>query len=133
MSDRILKTKIQLRYGDLDTLGHVNNAAYLTYFELGRVMFFRKHLKSFDARTVSFVIARAELDFKKSITMEDTVVLETYLESVGNTSFTFAHRLVSEDGETVYSTGKIIAVSISPDRKPVRVPDEIRNLVPGAN
>lgn len=130
MSDRVLKTKIQLRYGDLDTLGHVNNAAYLTYFELGRVLFFRKHLKAFDARNVSFVIARAELDFRKSITMDDSVILETLLESVGNTSFTFAHRLVSEDGNTVFSTGKIIAVSIDSNRKPVRVPEEIRQLAP---
>lgn len=128
MTDSLLKTRLQVRYGDLDTLGHVNNAVYLTYFELGRVLFFRKYLPSFDASNVRFVIARAEIDFKKSITMEDEIFLETSLESVGNTSFTFLHRVTGEDGAKVYATGKIVAVSIDRDRTPSRVPDEIRKL-----
>lgn len=129
MSSPVLKTKIQLRYGDLDTLGHVNNAVYLTYFELGRVQFFMKYFSSFDARQVRFVIARAELDFKKSITMDDEIVLETSLDSVGNTSFTFSHKLASEDGRDLFCTGKIVAVSIDEQRNPVRVPEELRSLL----
>lgn len=129
MSSPVLKTEIQLRYGDLDTLGHVNNAVYLTYFELGRVLFFRKYLENFDAANVKFVIARAELDFRKSITMDDAVTLETWLESVGNTSFVFGHRLVDEERGLVFSTGKIVAVSIDDSRKPVAVPDAFRKLL----
>lgn len=128
MTDNVLRTDIQLRYGDLDTLGHVNNAIYLTYFELGRVLFFKRYLKAFDAANVSFVIARAEIDFKKSIRMDDSVVLETRLEGVGNTSFTFSHRLVNRDGSVVFSEGRIVAVSIDGNRKPVSVPNEIREL-----
>lgn len=125
----LLRTHIQLRYGDLDTLGHVNNAVYLTYFELGRVQFFRKYLKQFDVGSIKFVIARAELNFKKSITMDDDIVLETFLENVGNTSFTFAHRLISADSSTVFCEGKTVGVSIDDHHKPARVPDELRNLV----
>lgn len=130
MSDSpVLITDIQLRYGDLDTLGHVNNAVYLTYFELGRVLFFRKYLREFDVNSIAFVIARAEINFRKSIRITDDVLLETRIEDVGNTSFNFGHRLVSRDGKTVFCEGKIVAVSIDKDRKPCRVPEEIRNLV----
>lgn len=132
MNSPVLRTKLQVRYGDLDTLGHVNNAVYLTYFELGRVLFFRKHLRNFDEKKVSFVIARIEVDFKKSITMDRDVYLETSIESVGNTSFTFYHRIVNEDGNELFSTGKVIAVSIDGSRKPVKVPDELRNLSPSS-
>ena len=128
MTDSLLKTEIQLRYGDLDTLGHVNNAVYLTYFELGRVLYFRKYLPAFDARNVRFVIARAEIDFKKSITMEDNIFLETSLDSIGNTSFTFLHRITNHDGSLVFAEGKIVAVSIDENRKPARVPEELRKL-----
>ncbi|MCL4332538.1 MAG: acyl-CoA thioesterase [Candidatus Thermoplasmatota archaeon] len=124
-----LVTGIQVRYGDLDTLGHVNNAVYLTYFELGRVSFFRKHFDSFDLDSVKFVLARAELDFRKPITMDDPVVLETVLESVGKTSFTFSHRLLSQDLKTEYCTGKIIAVYLGKSGKPETVPEELRKLV----
>lgn len=130
MTSPVLKTKLQLRYGDLDTLGHVNNAVYLTYFELGRILYFRKYLKSFNEREVSFVIARIEVDFRKSITMDRDIFLETSIESVGNTSFTFTHRITDESGEELYSTGKVIAVSIDGNRRPVKVPDDLRKLAP---
>ncbi len=129
MTDSLLKMEIQVRYGDLDTLGHVNNALYLTYFELGRVHYFKKYLPSFDTTDVKFVIARAEIDFRRSITMVDDVYLETSLESVGNTSFTFQHRITNHDASVIYATGKIIAVSIDDNKKPSRVPDELRNLI----
>ncbi len=128
MNSPVLRTKLQIRYGDLDTLGHVNNAVYLTYFELGRVLFFRKYLKSFDEKKVSFVIARIEIDFRKSIMMNGDVYLETSIESVGNTSFTFLHRITDESGDEVYSTGKVIAVSIDGNRTPSKVPEELREL-----
>ena len=32
--------KIQVRFSDLDTLGHVNNAVYLSYFEMARIAYF---------------------------------------------------------------------------------------------
>lgn len=131
MTSPVLKTRIQVRYGDLDTLGHVNNAVYLTYFELGRVLYFRKYLEHFDPANVRFVIARAELDFKRSIMIDDEVTLETWIETVGNTSFTFSHRLMNERDGSLYSAGKIIAVSIDAQRQPARVPDELRNLISG--
>lgn len=130
MNSPVLRTKLQIRYGDLDTLGHVNNAVYLTYFELGRVHYFRKYLDEFDEKKVSFVIARIEVDFKKSIMMDKDIYLETSIESVGNTSFTFGHRITDESGNEIFSTGKVIAVSIDGNRKPSKVPDELRKLAP---
>ncbi len=128
MSSPTLKTDIQVRYGDLDTLGHVNNAVYLTYFELGRVLYFRNFMKRFDVKNIKFVIARAEIDFRKSIKMEDQVMLETSLESVGNSSFTFVHRILERNTGEVFCNGKIVAVSLDDNGKPMRVPDQLRAL-----
>ena len=36
-----VKLAIQIRWRDLDALGHVNNAVYLTYFELARLAYVR--------------------------------------------------------------------------------------------
>ncbi|MCL5783189.1 MAG: acyl-CoA thioesterase [Candidatus Thermoplasmatota archaeon] len=129
MTSPTLKTDIQVRYGDLDTLGHVNNAVYLTYFELGRVLYFRNFMKHFDVRGIRFVIARAEIDFRKSIEMENHVTLETSIESIGNSSFTFVHRITERDTGEVFCNGKIIAVSLDDNGKPTRVPDHLRAMV----
>ena len=42
MSDPVpVQMPIQIRWRDLDALGHVNNAVYLTYFELARLAYIR--------------------------------------------------------------------------------------------
>jgi acyl-CoA thioester hydrolase len=40
-------TTIQVRFADVDKLGHVNNAKYLTYFEIARMQFFKDEFKIF--------------------------------------------------------------------------------------
>ena len=38
----IAPLKIQVRFSDLDILGHVNNVTYLSYFEMARVYYFKE-------------------------------------------------------------------------------------------
>ena len=53
-------TQIEVRFRDLDALGHVNNAVYLTYFEIAR-LHYCKHLFGSEAFSRhSFVVVRAE-------------------------------------------------------------------------
>ncbi|BAB59847.1 hypothetical protein [Thermoplasma volcanium GSS1] len=121
------KTKIQVRYNDLDTVGHVNNAIYFTYFEIGRIDFINKFLWKFKSDEINFVIARAEADFIKSILLYDVVYVRTWISRVGNTSFDFSYRLEDEDGKE-YATGKTINVILS-NGKPSPVPNEIKALL----
>ena len=44
--DYIHELPIQIRFNDIDKLSHLNNACYLTFFELGRVNYFNKILKT---------------------------------------------------------------------------------------
>ena len=34
------KTQVQIRFKDIDSMGHVNNANHITYFELARLNYF---------------------------------------------------------------------------------------------
>lgn len=115
-------TDIQVRYADLDTLGHVNNAAYLSYFELGRIEYLRNRLGHFDLEDINFVIARIEIDFKKSILFHYPVSLRTSVERVGRTSLTFVQELFNRGNSEIFSTGKVTVVFIDHNRKPVEVP-----------
>ncbi|MEM3676089.1 MAG: thioesterase family protein [Thermoplasmataceae archaeon] len=122
------KVRLQVRYGDLDTLGHVNNAVYLTYFELGRIDYLRRALGSLDISDISFVIVHAEVDFKKPIHLHDTIFVETTVDGVGNSSIKFNHRIVGEDGE-LFAAGKTVAVWVDANRQPVPVPDNVRRMI----
>lgn len=130
MNNPVSAVKLQIRYRDLDTLGHVNNAVYLSYFELGRIDFIKRFIGSFDANSVNFVIAHAEIDFKKPVLMSDNIALETCISETGNTSFTFSHSIKNQDDGTIYCTGKTIAVLMSSSNgRPTKLPDRFKELV----
>ena len=116
-------TDIQLRYGDIDALGHVNNAAYLTYYELARVNFLKNFYK-IKADEIGIVIARAEIDFLKPIHFEDKIHVKTDISKVGKTSITFSHKIYSDDG-TIYSNAVIVGVFVDQNGKSRNVPEDI--------
>jgi acyl-CoA thioester hydrolase len=61
-----------VRFADLDMLGHVNNKAYATYFESGRIAYFSKCGIN-DGPKVGMVMVRLEIDYRKEITFPATL------------------------------------------------------------
>ncbi|HHL53138.1 MAG TPA: acyl-CoA thioesterase, partial [Flammeovirgaceae bacterium] len=61
MSEFKFTMPIQPRYADFDMLGHLNNATYLTYFEVARLHYF--YTIGWRLKDVSNVVARMEIDF----------------------------------------------------------------------
>ncbi len=119
-------TKIQIRYRDLDTVGHVNNAVYFSYFELGRIDFIQKYLFEFKADDVNFVLAHADADFLKSIKLDDQIYVKTYISRIGKKSFDMSYEIVDDSGN-VYSKGKTVNVFIK-DGKTVEIPEFIKKF-----
>ncbi|MBI2269061.1 MAG: acyl-CoA thioesterase [Bacteroidetes bacterium] len=111
------RTQIQLRFKDLDKLGHVNNANYLTYFELARVNFFKAVMgtKTIDWSTEGIIMAKVELTFKQPILLEDEVFVYVWVSRFGTKSFDMNCSIVkSENGqETEVATGMTVLVCIN--------------------
>lgn len=128
MINKIHEIKLQLRYRDIDSLGHVNNAVFLSYFEIGRIGLFRLNSEDYRADSINFVIAHMEIDFLKTLHLFDDVILRTRIVKVGRTSFTFDHEIFSVDGKNVYCHGIAVAVAIK-DGEKVPVPQFIKELV----
>ena len=59
-------THIEVRFRDLDALGHVNNAVYLTYFEIARLHYWKKLFGSEAFSRHGFVVVRAECNYRSS-------------------------------------------------------------------
>lgn len=104
-----MKITLDVRYRDLDTLGHVNNAVYLTYFEYARLKIFHDWFTG--ENEPDFVIARAEVDYIKPIFIE-TVVIDAKVTHIGNTSFTLEYELLNQRGE-VCARGKTVQVLVN--------------------
>lgn len=125
MSELPYRTELDVRFSDLDLVGHVNNAVYATYCEQARVRFFEDAL---DVRStdISIVLASLELQYRSPIEGIGTVTVELDVTEVGNSSFTTTYEL-SYEGEVV-ATAESVQVAVDPEtRESARVPDSWRD------
>ena len=84
---------IQLRFNDVDRYGHVNNNAYFSFYDLGKVDYFNLVLKIYNGKPdVVPVIANINADFIAPVLYGDDIVMETCVSHVGRKSFTLEHQ-----------------------------------------
>ncbi len=93
-------TKIQLRFRDLDAIGHVNAPVYFSYLELGRLeMFNRMAGKKMKLQEIDFIVGRLEGDYLAPVVLGDELTLGTRLVSLGRTSCV-VEQLLEANGKT---------------------------------
>ena len=87
---------LQLRFNDIDSLGHVNNSVYFTFYDLGKSRYFETVKKqSIDWRKADVVIANVNTDFLSPIYSYEQVAVETCCVEIGNRSFKLMQRIVN--------------------------------------
>ncbi|MGC8876663.1 acyl-CoA thioesterase [Thermus sp.] len=116
---------VQVRFRDLDALGHVNNAVYLTYFEVARVAYFRR-LKEDWLERGHFILARAEVDFLRPIHLEDPVAVGVRVVRLGRSSFEMEYRVEARGEEA--ARGRTVQVWLEGGR-PAPLPEAIRERI----
>ena len=99
---------IDVRFKDIDGMGHVNNAVFATYFEIGRTRYFQQILGARGHGDIDFILARQEIDFLSPILLEDEVRLGLRVSEIGRTSFGFDY-LLERNGEPA-ARGKSVQV-----------------------
>jgi len=110
-SSKIFSTNIDVRFSDLDALGHVNNAVFFTYFEEGRKKFSKKYFKVSDPSDFRFIMAHISCDYLKPVMFVDNVTLKMWVKDIGTKSFAFEYKLVHQSDESmVYATGESVQV-----------------------
>lgn len=79
-----VKTPVQVRYFDIDTMGHVSNSAYLQYCDLGRIDFFREvRALQGDDNFPFTIVVNINMDFVKEVLLKDEVHLVTWCSRKG--------------------------------------------------
>ena len=90
---------LEVRFRDLDALGHVNNAVLLSYLEQARFHWWKQRLAGRPFTDEGFLLARIEVDYRQPILMEDRVRVELHCARVGSSSFDLAYRVIrAQDG-----------------------------------
>lgn len=110
---------IQLRYSDLDAMGHVNNARYAEYLEVARMELSRElELTDVDDRSV---LARLELDYVAEVRLGQELVVESLVERLGRTSWVVASRFLADGVPCAFA--RTVQVSVDEAHQPRPLPE----------
>jgi acyl-CoA thioester hydrolase len=90
---------VEVRFRDLDTLGHVNNAVYLTYLESARIHYWHHLLGRSDLDALGMILARVELDYRSPVTFGERLEVGVRCASLRRSSFVLEFRVVSAGPE----------------------------------
>lgn len=115
---------IEVRFRDLDGMAHVNNAVYLTYFEVARARYWKAMGEGEWTRLRTYVVARAEIDFKSPATLEDDLVCHVRVASFGGRSFTMEYLLSDRTSGRALAQGRTVQAMFDYERGTSRPLDE---------
>ena len=122
-------TPVQIRFNDVDALGHVNNAVAQEYFDLGRSGYLRDTLGDLLGKEGQhMVIVSFKTDFHKQIMPDDAIKVLTCVYKLGNKSLRMMQWLVKEGEEhPLVSCDSVMAGFFRPDESGMVLPDAWRN------
>lgn len=109
---------IQVRFNDIDSLGHVNNAIYLTYFDLGKSDYFQT-VKStiIDWSKIDIVVANVNIDYHAPTFMYEKLEVLTQITGIGNKSLKMLQLLINAETGELKSSCKTVMVGYHPESK----------------
>lgn len=97
---------IPIRWGDMDALGHVNNAVYFRYIEQARINWLDSYRLNIQRDGQGVVVVNAFCNFMKQITYPADLIVKTYIANPTRVGVdTFNLMSLTTDPETVYAAG----------------------------
>jgi len=112
-----------VRFRDLDSMGHVNNAVFLTYLEEARIAF----LFGRGATTESIIVARVEIDYRSQARYGDELDVRVTLDAIGRSSFTYSYEVLDTASGRLVAQAKTVQVHFDYEQnKAVSIDDDLR-------
>ena len=124
----VFRIVLGVRWGDMDAFNHVNNAQYLRYLEEARVQWLAGIPGMSLTDRIAPVLVASNVNYRKPIEWPSQIVVELFIEKLGNSSLTMGHRmLASEDSTVLYSDGSVVMVWIDTQTgKSMALPEAVR-------
>lgn len=108
---QIYSCDVQIRWGDSDRLGHVNNARVIEYMQEARALFLKEEVRAAGGHAEAVVVRKMDAEFLRPITdASGPVRVEVSVVHLGTSSFTLRHVVKDVDG-TVCAAGDALLVA----------------------
>jgi len=118
------RTRVEVRFRDIDAFGHVNNAVFASYTEQARVSYLRDVLSADPVGRMPLILAMLKLDFVSPIMFGETVEIGSRVDWLGRSSIAMSHRMASvdDDRDLAHVTSVLVAYDYERAR-PMPIPD----------
>ena len=108
---QLARIPMSVRWRDMDAMGHVNNAKYVSYLEEARVRWMLTVPGISMQDRIAPVVAANNINYRRPLTWPHDVMVELYVDRLGSSSVTIGHRMVDQiDADVLYSDGSVVVV-----------------------
>lgn len=102
---------IEVRFNDVDGMGHVNNAIFLTFLEHARMRYFTEEAGSTSEKDFPFILAHAAVDYRAPMKMNAQPQVKVWTSRIGGKSWDFEYEIRDRRSGVVYATAKTVQVA----------------------
>jgi len=124
---------IEVRYGDLDPQGHVNNAKHLTYFEQARIAYMVElglFTKDQSFMEIGVILADVHITYLAPIYYGEHIKVGVHAVKLGTKSMTWAQNIVDVKTGKELAKGEVILVTYNyKEEKTINIPLEWREKI----
>lgn len=123
-------TDIQMRFRDIDGMGHVNNAVYLSYAELARTRFYMQVAGKRTLDEIDFILAHIDIDYESQSVWGDQIQVAVWPSKIGTSSFTLRYEITEKRSGRVLARARSVLVTYDYDKKKSKpIPPDFRKVL----
>ena len=123
-------TPLVPRFRDTDAMGHLNNAVYVTYFEVARTAYWQALTGDRDYQKVPFILAHTTIDFRSPAFVHEKLLVGIRVSRIGKSSFECAYRVAEEATDRLVCEGRSVQVIFDYEKNAsYPMPDALRAQV----
>jgi acyl-CoA thioester hydrolase len=120
-----MRFRLEPRYADYDTKGHINNAVYLTYFEIARTRAWLDAVRG--SEDAPFILAEASVRFVRPGMIGIPLDIEVTTSEVRNKAWVWKYRILDARDDGLIAEGETVQVMYDYDtRRSIEIPAAVR-------
>jgi acyl-CoA thioester hydrolase len=126
------KTEIQIRFNDIDIVGHVNNVVFQHYYDMAKLEYFNRILGNLvDWKKTTMVMANVIIDYIEPIYLEEKIYVLTRVVEIGDKSLTIIQQICN-NSEMLKSRAISVMVGFDfRDKNSVSIPADWKEKIVG--
>ena len=134
LKDFTFVVDLNIEWGHMDALQHVNNIEYFKYFQVARIAYFEKINSDivFGETQISLILASTQCKFIYPLAYPDSISVGVRVDAMADQYFTMKYSVVSHKHQRLAAIGDAKVVMFDyVNNKKASIPSEIRKTIIG--